>query len=419
MKMDVAAINVAHFNYSDTLGGAARATVRLINAFEENKNCYVRSKLITLRITSSDCYLRSRIANGASNLIVKVRSQTEFLPLRILGVVPEHDCSLGIWPTCIHKSINNSKADIINLHWVQGTMISSKSVAAIRKPLAWTLHDCWPFSGIHHYPQMWDYRQRRSLSDYFTEKLDHLIYTNKIHDLSKKRIYFVAPSQWIANEASKRLHSPLHSVRVIPNAVPTHIYKPYNKSQARALLGFTQGEIIILFVSASNAKNSRKGVDILGKLLTSDFTSENRISFVSVGSKETMKGISYKRHIMLGSIKEDARLALVYAAADITLVPSRIDNLPQVATESISCGTPVIAFNSGGLEDCVEHLKTGYLAVPFDIDDMIRGIKYLISDKSRWCKISEDAQNYAHNRWSSRIVASAYSDLYREMMEAQ
>jgi glycosyltransferase involved in cell wall biosynthesis len=70
---------------------------------------------------------------------------------------------------------------------------------------------------------------------------------------------------------------------------------------------------------------------------------------------------------------------LVYAAADVFVAPSVQENLPNTVMEALACGTPCVGFKIGGMPDLIEHQLNGYLASPFDIDDFVAGIKWVLA----------------------------------------
>ena len=106
------------------------------------------------------------------------------------------------------------------------------------------------------------------------------------------------------------------------------------------------------------------------------------IELIIFGSSrpEKANGFVQKTHY-LGYLHDDVSLATLYNAADVTVVPSLQENLSNAIMESIACGTPVVAFNVGGNSDMIEHLKNGYLAKPFDSDDLSEGIKWILNNK--------------------------------------
>jgi glycosyltransferase involved in cell wall biosynthesis len=109
----------------------------------------------------------------------------------------------------------------------------------------------------------------------------------------------------------------------------------------------------------------------------------------------------------------------LYSAADALVVPSRQEAFGQTASEAHACGTPVVAFNVCGLPDIVEHQKTGYLATPFDTEDLARGIQWVIADRSFQQKLRQQSRAYAVNHFSNASVASKYKAVYENAAKAQ
>ena len=110
-------------------------------------------------------------------------------------------------------------------------------------------------------------------------------------------------------------------------------------------------------------------------------------------------------------------MALVYAAADVFVAPSLEDNLPNTELESLSCGTPVVAFYIGGMPDMVRHEKNGYLAPGFDTAELANGLLWVLKDKERWAGLSDEARNTVVRSFTLQRSASRYLDLYQEMLE--
>ena len=112
-----------------------------------------------------------------------------------------------------------------------------------------------------------------------------------------------------------------------------------------------------------------------------------------------------------GRFHDDVSLALAYAAADVVVVPSRMDNLPQSATEAIACGTPVVAFDQGGMADVIAHQQSGWLAEPFDPEALAQGIRWALKRPQDQPVLSENL-----DRWRSDAVARAHGALYAEVL---
>ena len=118
----------------------------------------------------------------------------------------------------------------------------------------------------------------------------------------------------------------------------------------------------------------------------------------------------------LGRLHDDVSLALLYSAADVMVTPSRQDNLPNMVVESLACGTPVVAFDIGGMPDMIEHQINGYLAKPFNISDLAAGIDWVLSDDKRHKDLCLKAREKAVACFDIEKVAGQYAELYREVL---
>jgi glycosyltransferase involved in cell wall biosynthesis len=127
------------------------------------------------------------------------------------------------------------------------------------------------------------------------------------------------------------------------------------------------------------------------------------------------------RHV--GRLHDDLSLALTYAAADVVVVPSRLDNLPQSASEALACGTPVVAFRQGGMADLVEHRVNGYLAEPYDPVDLARGLAFVLGDAATGTPalaplVGVKAHGERVDSWRPEAVAAAHRALYGRLLAA-
>ena len=120
----------------------------------------------------------------------------------------------------------------------------------------------------------------------------------------------------------------------------------------------------------------------------------------------------------MGHLHDDVTLALLYSAADVVVVPSRQENLPQSGTEAHACGCPVVAFDCTGLSDVVVDGETGYLARPYDIEDLANGIRWVLEDSVRHARLCVASRNRALRLWSPGVVVPQYIAVYEAAIES-
>jgi glycosyltransferase involved in cell wall biosynthesis len=125
---------------------------------------------------------------------------------------------------------------------------------------------------------------------------------------------------------------------------------------------------------------------------------------------------------LLGSIayaeklNDDISLALVYAAADIFVAPSIEDNLPNTVMEALACATPSVAFKIGGMPDMIEHQENGYLAKPFEVEDLARVINWVLEDTERYNQLCIRARQKVEQQFTLELQAEKYLELYSDIL---
>lgn len=225
------------------------------------------------------------------------------------------------------------------------------------------------------------------------------------------RLQLIAPSRWMAHQASRSALLSGVPCQVLPNAVP-EVFQPRDRYYARAALGWPQDKHLILF-GAVDSSEPRKGADLMEFALRRLTTAErNQSMSVILGHSPTKQSHDLPIDtIYTGFIDDDESLALAYSASDVVVVPSRMDNLPQSATEAVACGTPVVAFDQGGMSDIISHMKTGWLAKPYDPMELAEGIRWAFDKKSDCPLVSDLVPS-----WRPQAVARAHIDLYLDVI---
>jgi glycosyltransferase involved in cell wall biosynthesis len=198
---------------------------------------------------------------------------------------------------------------------------------------------------------------------------------------------------------------------VIPNPIDTDVFKPIDKAFSRRVLNLPQNRPILLFGAIGGVKDLRKGFDLLLdalRCLKAGTLTDLLCVVCGQFTPASPPPIPYETRWM-AQVHDDPLLVLLYNAADVLVVPSRQDNLPQTATEAQACGCPVVAFRATGLPDIVAHDETGYLAEPYDPTGLAAGVTKLLADETFRNQVASAARQHALNRWRA-------SDIARQMM---
>jgi glycosyltransferase involved in cell wall biosynthesis len=403
-------------NFSDKKGGASRAAKRLHDSLLGEK---VNSTMFVLDKNGTENNIVTP-KNFIRKITTKVQKVLNPFPLRNVHLVSPFSASFS--PSFnIVKYINQQNADVVHLHWINAGMLRIEDLSKIKAPIIWTLHDMWPFTGGCHYA---DSCKR------YTESCGNcpILNSDVQNDLSKqifnrKKIVFnnissltiVGLSKWLQNSAKASSLFKNRTVVNLPNPIDTNAYKPSDKNEAREFLGLSKEKIYILFGAMDATSDNRKGFDKLIKALS--FLEIEDLELLVFGSNKPKdsQNFGFVTHYF-GEISDDKNLNKIYNAADVMIVPSLQENLSNVIMESLSCGTPVVAFNVGGNSDMIYHKKNGYLAKALDPNDLALGIEWVIKNNTK-NYLGELARLKVLENFDSKTVAKKYLQLYNDAIE--
>lgn len=409
-------MRIIHLSYSDIIGGASRATYRIHQSLLKQG---VHSRLWVNEKKSEDRTVRE-LNNKIGKVLNKFFKVVNYFLVKMLKTENKIIHSLSVFPSNWVKHINNSDADIVHLHWIQGEMLSIKHISKIKKPIVWTLHDMWTFCGAEHYTN--DNRWREGYypnnRPNYESGFDLNRWTwNRKKKYWNKPIHIVAPCIWLAKCVKESALIKNWPVSVIANPIDTDHWKPIDKKNARQLLNLSQDANLILFCAAGGGKDPRKGYDLLLSALEYIKTDKKikKIELVVLGQSKpkSQPDLGFPIHY-LGHLYDDLRLAVLYSVADVMAVPSRQDNFPNTAIEAQACGTPVVSFDIGGLPDIIEHQKTGYLAKAFDTRDLANGITWVL-EQSDSKKLGNNARERAVEKFSEKKISEDYVSIYKKI----
>ena len=308
---------------------------------------------------------------------------------------------------------------------MNGGFLRVETLKKFKQPIVWTLHDMWPFTGGCHYDDECGKFQQSCgncpiLNSERERDLSRRIWKRKQKSWEDVPIVVVATSHWLAKMARSSSLFKDQRVEVIPNGIDTEIYKPGNKEAARAAYNLPQDKHLILFSAFSATIDKRKGnqflVLALEKMSQAGWGSKTELVIIGASKPESPPDMEMKVHYM-GHMHDEISQVLLYSAADVVVAPSMQENLSNTVMESLACGTPVVAFNIGGMPDMINHRINGYLATPFESDDLADGIMWVLESKERHDTLSKQARETVEKRYALKTVANQYLSLYRDILK--
>ena len=413
-------MRVLYISTYDIKGGAARGAYRLHRGFLENG---VQSRLLVNNKYSEDITVtgpESEIGKALSTIrpylakwLLKLQSSPNTFP---------H--SINVFPSNLVRYINTSDADVVLLHWIGHEMISIREIGRIKKKIVWRLADQWAFCGSEHYTVRGE--DRRYIEGYLVRNkpdghrgldLDRWTWKRKAKHWLDKPMTVVTGSRWLADCAKASVLFRNKEVNVIPSGLDIGVYKPADKMYARRVLNLPMDKKLVLFGSLSATSDLRKGFHLL--LTALDSLAEQakaEVSAVVVGASKSEQEPNCKLPFhYLSTLKDDWSLVLAYSAADVFVLPTMQDNLPYTVIEAMSCGTPCVSFAVGGLPEMIEHNVNGYLARPYDCEDLANGMRIILEDDRLHSTMSQECRQKALTKYDVNIQVKSYLKLFEEL----
>jgi glycosyltransferase involved in cell wall biosynthesis len=421
-------VKILHINKSDRTGGAAVAAVRLLDALRKNGT---DARMLVLSSEREHEEIEAVVKSGLGRVAQYLRFLGE-----IFSFIPHEknrqkrfSFSRGCFGFDISRNPLVQDADVLHLHWINQGFLSLADVRKLiqtGKPIVWTLHDTWAFTGGCHYP---------GSCGGFTSTCGQcpLIKSPGSNDISarqhakKERIYenaavtFVGCSKWMQEMAEKSslVRKDLnHSVYQVFNPIDTNRFQPGSRASIRQELGLPGDKKLLLF-GAANVTDPRKGTDLLLRALKGLFSSEpsldTDLELVAFGKNVDLlaEKTPFKFH-SFDVVAGEQAMAKLYQACDMFVLPSMQDNLPNTVVESMACGTPVVAFDIGGVPEMITHQQSGFLASPGKVQDLAKGIRFVMEHTAR---LGENARKFAEIHFAPEAIARQYEEIYRSVLK--
>ena len=313
-------------------------------------------------------------------------------------------------------------SDIINLHWVAGLVDYGSFFRSVPggTALVWTIHDANAYTGGCHYhgaclrfqngcgacPELGSMR----MSD-----PSHAIWERKkaaYACIPEGGLHVVTPSQWLARQVRQSALLGRFPVSVIPYGLDTDVFSPRNREMAREALEIPGGTKVVLFAADSSSER-RKGFALLAEALA-PLPADAGIYLVSIGRGGIPLNLR-SPNLNLGFIENDRILSLVYSAADLYVIPTLDDNLPNTVMESMACGTPVVGFDVGGVPDMVRNGVTGFVVPKGDATALRQAILHVRDNPALREALSANCRRIAVEEYDMKLQAHRYLALYQSL----
>lgn len=419
-------LKVVHLNTYDGNGGAGRACLRLNRALLDHN---VDSKIIVHYKFGNNPAIKSfnpgivQKAYAAATIVIeRLLAKLLLKPLRT-------PFSFSWFGRSVIHHPDVKSADVIHLHWVNHGFLNPKyltEIAKLNKPVVWTFHDSNAFTGGCHVRYSCDHFLRECgfcplLKDPSANDISHQIWKQKNKAYQHLNFTIIAPGSWMLGSVQASSLMQGRQVQQIPNTLETDVFKPSDKKQAKQRAGFDPDKFIFLSGFMPSRKDLHKGTQYLleSMQLLKDKMGSNadQIELVVFGNRDTddMPDFPFKT-TFLGTIKDDEKLVNCYNAADAFLIPSLEDNLPYTVMESLACGTPVVAFTTGGIPDMVQHDYNGYLAVYRSAQSFAEGMEWIVNypDKEKLC---QQARQTVMDKFAEAVIAQKHIELYSQLLK--
>lgn len=411
-------MRVLHLSTYDVKGGAALAAHRLhlgLNAAGTESWMLVRR-----RYGDSRNVVGPR--GGLALLAAQWRRRRERWRARSGGWKGSGRFTPGMTGGAFARQVAEVAPDVVHLHWLADGFVDVRELVSLGRPLVWTFHDLWAFTGGCHYAG-----DCRRYTD--TCGCCPLLGSRTEADLSRRgwerkqtayaglRLVGVAPSRWMHAAAAESSLWRGRDVRVVPNGIDLAQFASADQAEARRGLGLPTGRVVVLAGASDFRRDPRKGIDLFAGLAQRlSVLDPARYAFVTFGTggaeKYEFKGVEITE---LGAIEDPEKLASAYAAADVFVAPSREDNLPNTLLEALACGTPAASFQLGGVPDIVDDAEDGFLVAPFEVETLAARIHDAATTPSRLAAMRATARRKAEARFGIGTMVAAYTAIYREL----
>lgn len=436
-------MKILFINTNDISGGAARAAMRIMRGVQQSgveAQMFVKDKYSK----SPDVIPVSNFA-PSSNLIKdifkwviqKIKNRYHMFKWHPYKRTKQNVFMSDLRHTNIHGALQQLDYDIVHLHWINNRFLDIRELSKIHKPIVWTLHDSWPFCGVCHYFIDCERYQTHCgtcpmLGSKKEQDLAYEIFEKKLAAYRDLDLHIVTPSHWLGDCARKSALLGRFPVHVIPNCLDTELFCPLSETEILTIAERQQNAVVSRVLREATEKRLAKSLILFGAMNAANDSIKGFASLLYALQLLDKQG--FTAHLVVfganpqelpmkfqnidvtfvGYIHDSTILTALYNAADVMVVPSLTENLSNAIMESLSSGTPVVAFNIGGNSDMIDHKQNGYLAQERNAEDLAKGIQWCIEHNSE-NTLSANAREKVMSNYTINIVSKQYIKLYRSL----
>lgn len=320
--------------------------------------------------------------------------------------------------------INNYRPSLIHLHNIHGyylhypMLFEYLSQAGI--PVVWTLHDCWPFTGhcayyiyadcekwqthCHHCPQIGTYPK-----SYFMDRSARNYDLKRTAFTSVPRLTIVPVCQWLKGEVARSFLKDLPT-HLIYNGIDLDVFRPNaDKEIARRKYGIPADKHLVLGVASNWYRKGLEDFFLLRRSLSDDYA----VAVVGLNRVEEEKA---RRHglISIRRIGDVGELTSLYTLADVYCNLTWEDNFPTTNLEAMACGTPVVAYRTGGCPEAITS-ETGIVVDRGDVEGMARAIRAIVDDGAD--RYERACRQHIEANYDQKQRFAEYLHLYESMIK--
>lgn len=400
-------------------GGAGVAATRLNRALQKSGT---ESRMLVPTLQNPE----ENVAALAENSWESKKAWGRFVAERLYFFPQERDNSVrfAFSPAEVGADISNHplvrQADILHLHWINFGFLSLSSLEklfSLGKPVVWTLHDMWTFTGGCHYSRGCNhYLSHCQYCPYLAKPEQYDIsfsqFERKISIYEKTKMALISPSRWLDQIVKNATLTRNTYSDSIPNCIDTILFAPSDKTLIRKKMLLPTDKKLVLFAGA-NTQDPRKGFSYFKDSLK---LSPDEVEVLVLGKANPAVFDSFPAPVhYLGKITRQEDMADAYNAADMIVVPSLEDNLPNTIMEAMACGTPAVGFATGGIPEMVDHKVNGFVSEFKSSDSLAEGINWILNNNSNGL-VSANARAKVLSTYSESIIANQYQNLYKSLL---